>query len=943
MRPKSTSGFYLSRKAVVICSLLILVLLVVCTVLAILYGKLIAEKTGISSPTREPPSTDWETPVPSRRGPWNNSRLPNSLIARNYQLELWPRPLSGLKHPSHFFGQVNLTATCSDETEVILLHSHELTYTGVAIGAGPLPSPAILCTWLAVENDYLVIELNGTLVAGQNYTIQANYSGKLADNPNGLFISDYQEWGVNKTVIASQLEPIHARSVFPCFDEPAMKATFDIRLVHDPQLVALSNMPAIDFSERLAENGTWKVTTFNTTLKMSTYLVALVISDYGCVNTTSNGVEIRVWAEKKAISDGEANYALKVLGPILSFFEEYFNVSYPLSKLDVVAVPMFDASAMENWGLLIFKSNVLLYNQRNDFIGELLLKTLIIAHELAHQWFGNLVTMYWWNDLWLNEGLASYFEFIGATVVIPSLRSVTIPFTDEFLYLDTVAKKEENIGTREEIDQMFNSVTYNKGAVLIAIASHVMTKELLAKGLRSYLKMFSYSNTVTDDMWDHLQMAIDSQDAIKLPAPVKSIMDTWAKQEGFPLVTVNTTSGIITQEHNLKKMENKTSNNSWFIPIFWMKSGSKQPIIWLEEKSKTFPEVKCTTDEDWILLNFNISAFCRVNYDDSNWHRLSRQLNKDPSVIPVVNRAQLISDAFDFARVEHVDIEIALGMIVYLAKEQDSLIWHTAMDQLKHIEFMLATTSSYGLYKKFIINRFVPFYQYQMKLIKHDFNNINNDTFKLSLLISTIQTACRLNLKDCLDQTTSLFSQFMNNPTVNTIPKPLREAVYCGALKAGTIIEWDFAFSIYTEHESDDNDLLRAMACSTEPWILTRYIRYAMDKSKIPEDHACEVFQHVANNPIGWLLVWNFIRANWKTFQIMRRDDYEWKSFFWTLINGFSSNFEFKEFELFLNNTAKDDEWPAILQQTNDILQKKLKWKEKNNLKIYKWLSRNVG
>ncbi|XP_032873352.1 aminopeptidase Q-like isoform X2 [Amblyraja radiata] len=867
MRPTSTSGFYLSRKTVVLCSFLVLVLLVVCTVLAIFYGKLIAENTGIFSPTWEPPSTDWETAAPGRQGPWNNSRLPNSLIARNYQLELWPRSLSGLERPSHFFGQVNVTVTCIKETEVILLHSHELRYTGVAIAA--LLSPAIRCTWFAVENDYLVIELNEKLITGMDYIIQANYSGKLDELLTGLFITNYTEWGVNKTVIASQMEPVYARSVFPCFDEPAMKATFDIRLVHRPQFVALSNMPAIYFSERLEKNGIWKVTTFNTSVKMSTYLVAFVISDFGCVNTTSNGVEIRVWADKQAISKGEAQYAINVLGPILSFFEEYFNVSYPLSKLDVVALPEFEWSAMENWGLLTFRKDMLLHHP-NEFIEDMLETSLVIAHELAHQWFGNLVTMHWWNDLWLNEGLARYFEIIGASVVFPSAANENIIFTEEFYNLRPVAEKERYIRTPDEIRLMFSSVTYNKGANVIAIASRIMTKELLAKGLRSYLKTFSYSNTVTDDMWNHLQMAIDSQDAIKLPASVKSILDTWAKQEGFPLITVNTTSGIITQEESFdKEFENIMLNNSWFIPVYWTKNGSKQPVIWLEEKYKTIPEVKCTTDEEWVLLNINISAFYRVNYDDSNWHRLILQLNNDPSVIPVINRAQMISDAFHLARVGHVDVEIALEMTVYLAKEKEKLVWRSAMVHLKHIEVMLTTTSSYGLYKKFFFDRVVPFYHYQMSLINHDFNNMNNDDINISLFVLTIETVCRLNLKDCLDRATSLFSQFMSNPAVNTIPHRLREVIYCGAIKAGTIIEWDFAFSIYQMHTSisDDLNLLSAMACTTDPWMLTRYLHYTIDKSKISKGHSWRVFEHVAKYPIGWILAWNFIRANWKLYQ----------------------------------------------------------------------------
>lgn len=201
MRRKSNSGFYLSRKAVAFFGLLILVLLLVLTVLAILYGKLRAEKAHYFSTTWEPPSTDWEPLAPGRRGPWNNSRLPSSLIPSNYQLELWPRLIPGQKQLGEFLGQVNVTVRCKEETGIVLLHSQQLRYSGLAVSAGgtePRSSPAIRDTWLEVQNDYLVIELNDTLVPGQDYIIQANYSGLLEEKLTGLFVGYYQEWGINK-------------------------------------------------------------------------------------------------------------------------------------------------------------------------------------------------------------------------------------------------------------------------------------------------------------------------------------------------------------------------------------------------------------------------------------------------------------------------------------------------------------------------------------------------------------------------------------------------------------------------------------------------------------------------------------------------------------------------------------------------------------------------
>ncbi|XP_067839089.1 aminopeptidase N-like [Heptranchias perlo] len=962
MGPKSNSGFYLSRKAVVLFTLLTLALLVLSTVLAILYARLRTDRTEMIFPaTREPPSTSSMPTVTGRTGLWNNTRLPSNLIPSHYQLELWPRLEPEQGELYNLIGQVNVTVMCREETEVILIHSHQLNYSGVTItatgsplGAELRPTPDIQDTWLEPENQYLVIELDGKLQPGHEYIIQINYSGRLGEKVTGLFISHYSEWGINKTLVVSQMEATFARTAFPCFDEPAMKATFDIRLVHRPQFVALSNMPAIDVSERLEEDGTWKVTTFNTTVKMSTYLTAFAVCDYDYINTTYNDIEIRVWADKEAISNGEAEFALNITGPILTCFEEYYNVSYPLPKVEIIALPDFLPAAMENWGLLIFRKDSLLYNPKEKYTSDKSSISRIIAHELAHQWFGNLATMRWWNDLWLKEGLASYFENLGVSSIEPLVRrddAFILQLVYHVLHSDSqspsqpLSMKEEDVKTPFEIRKMFTDIAYSKGAFIIHMASNFMTEELLAKGLRTYLKTFSYSNAVTDDLWNHLQMAIDSQDAIQLPASIKSIMDTWTIQEGLPVITVNTSSGTITQEQYFENsVENRISNSSWFIPIFWMKNGFVQPLLWLEKKHMTYPEVKLTTDEEWILLNINISGFYRVNYDDSNWHQLSLQLNKDPSVIPVINRAQIINDAFNLAWSGHVDIGIALSTTMYLAKERNLIVWLIALEHLSDLELMIKTTYSYGIYKKYIYSRIVPFYYYLLKLINEDFNNLPNDVDIFSVFASTLRTVCRLDLRDCVDRATGLYSQWMSNPNNNTIPNDLGDIIYCEAIKAGTEKEWDFAWTIFQNHTSiqEAHNLLFAMGCSRETWILTRYLSYALDQSKITQEQSWNVFRYVAKNPIGSLLVWNFIRANWETIQTDYIDYYDLRSVFEIVAEGFSTDFELEEFELFLNSTTDEGEWSTIVEQLIKESRETFNWKKKIHTQVHNWLSEHV-
>ncbi|XP_072372595.1 aminopeptidase Q-like [Scyliorhinus torazame] len=944
MGPKSNSGFYLSKKAMVLFALLGFALLVICTVFVILYAMLRSGQAEILPAA-----------VAGRWGPWNHSRLSDSLTPSHYQLELWPKQVAGQDKLYFLLGQVNVTVMCREETEVILIHSLYLNYSGLTVtDSSPdvtrLPTPSIERMWIELENEYLVIELDGKLVPGQEYIIQANYTGYLDEKVTGLFINHYSESDLNKIIIASLLEPTHARSVYPCFDEPTMKATFDIRLVHRSQFVAISNMPAIDVSERLDKDGKWKVTTFNTSVKMSTYVTAFAICDYGYVNTTYNGIEIRVWADKASISKGEADYALNITGPILAYFEEYYNLSYPLPKLDIMALPDYGSTAMENWGLLMFKQDSLLYHPKMKLIERSSISA-IVAHELAHQWFGNLVTMRWWNDLWLNEGFASYFENLNIAVE-DTVEKLKLQYPLHLQYnvfhsetnspSQSLTMKKEDIKTFDKIMGMFSDTTYYKGAAIIHMVSNFMTEELFAKGIRSYLKTFSYSNAVTDDIWDHLQMAIDSQDAIKLPASIKSIMDPWTMQKGVPVIRVNTLRGIITQEPYAKSAENRISTFSWFIPISWIKNGSVQPLFWLERKRKIFSKIKRTTDEEWILLNINISCLCRIIYDDSNWHQLILQLNKDPAVIPVANRVHIINDAFELERDGYIDIKIALSATTYLAEEKHSKVWSTALVHFMKLQSVLKTTYTYGLYKKYIASKIVPFYHYQMKLINEDFNNIQIGT--ISIISAVLETMCLLDLKDFVDRATSLYSQLMNNPANNTIPNYIRNVIYCEAIKAGTDKEWNFAWTLYLNHTSmeEDDDLLIAMSCSREPWILNRYLYYTLDDSMISPEHSFVVYRSVAQNLIGWPLVWNFIRANLNVIETNSTYYFGLTSLFYILSEGLLTDFEFQEFELFLNSTSDEGKLAEEVERIITNGREFFNWKKKIQTDVHNWLNENV-
>ncbi|KAG8598113.1 hypothetical protein GDO81_002501 [Engystomops pustulosus] len=833
MGPKTSSGFYLSRTSAALLALLLAALLLALIVLASLYAR--TRGAELALPATEDPSCHNLTTPPvtftsppdatGRPGIWDNPRLPPDLVPLHYDLELWPRtePDAGGNYP--LSGQVNITISCVHGTDIVLLHSSNLNITlaqlaPLATGLNyksqqtegkqwhklnnaartylheeKVPSHLqdthasslyhgqsfnITHLWHTEVHQYLVLELERPLLAGNLYLLQLDYQGFLSVDYSGLFIAEYKDFDIDKVLVASELEPTSARTVYPCFDEPALKATFKTRIVHNSSYVALSNMPAIATSEREDKDGTkWTVTTFNTTLKMSTYITAFVVCDFDYVRTTERGNEIRVWARKEVIKNGFANFSLDIVGPIFSYMEDLFNVTYPLQKTDLVAMPDIGVAAMENWGLITFQETSLMYDPKQKFSNSKALTCLIVAHEIGHQWFGNLVTMKWWNDIWLNEGFASYFEYIGASFIDPKLKLnelfmmhnlVNIFERDSRASARAVSVKEEEINNVDLIEPLFDDFSYNKAAALIRMASTFLTEKLFLKGISSYLKKFSFSNADQDGLWNHLQMFIEEQDEVKLPKPLKNIMDSWTWKKGIPLVTLNTSTGMLSQ--GVLKMgshDNLTSdsNHTWIIPISWMKNGVLQPSIWLDTKTKNVPEMKIIRDDEWILLNINVTGYYKTNYDVKNWNSIAKKLEEDIQPVPVINRVQIMDDAFTLANAGYMDYETTLNLTRYLETEMEILVWYRVLKHLNNYKKSLVTYHSFPLIKKYILKRINPIFQHYASILRQNFEETADDIFVHTGIDDIFKTACFLGLKDCLDLANELYRKWMSNTSTH--------------------------------------------------------------------------------------------------------------------------------------------------------------------------------
>ncbi|XP_066094449.1 aminopeptidase N [Saccopteryx bilineata] len=963
-------GFYISKTLGILG--IILGVAAVCTIIAlsVVYAQEKNKNAENSAEASTSPTTTVSTTVATtldQSKPWNRYRLPKTLVPDSYQVKLRPYLTPNENGLYIFKGSSTVRFICNESTNVIIIHSKKLNYTKtnghmvVLRDVGGSQAPEIERTELVEITEYLVVHLKSPLNKGSMYEMDTVFEGELADDLAGFYRSEYMDGNVKKVLATTQMQSADARKSFPCFDEPAMKARFNITLIHPSNLTALSNMLPKSSSVPFLEDPTWSITEFHSTPVMSTYLLAYIVSEFTSVETMApNGVLIRIWARPSATMADHGRYALNVTGDILNFFAEHYNTSYPLEKSDQIALPDFNAGAMENWGLVTYRENSLLFDPTSSSSSNKERVVTVIAHELAHQWFGNLVTVAWWNDLWLNEGFASYVEFLGADKAEPSwnLKDLIV-LNDVYrvMAVDALASSHplstpaQEVNTPAQISEMFDSISYSKGASVLRMLSSFLTEELFKKGLASYLQTFAYKSTTYLDLWEHLQKAVNSQSAIKLPDSVKTIMDRWILQMGFPVITVDTKTGKISQEHFLLDRNSTVTRPSefgyrWIVHITSLRNGNPQVDFWLKDNpAEPQDNLFKTQSGEWVLLNVNVTGYYLVNYDEDNWRKIQAQLQANLLAIPVINRAQIIHDAFDLASAQRVPVTLALSNTLFLAKETEYMPWQAALSSLSYFKLMLDRSEVYSSMQQYLKKQVTP-------LFYHFGNITNNWTQRPQNLmdqyneVNAISTACSSGLPDCKRLVSNLFSQWMNNSTNNPIHPNLRSTVYCNAIAQGGEAEWDFAWDQFQKATlvNEADKLRAALACSKEVWILNRYLAYTLNPDYIRKQDATSTIISISSNVVGQTLAWDFIQSNWKKLF----EDYGGGSFsFSNLIQGvtrrFSTEYELQQLEQFKKNNMDTGFGSATraLEQALEKTKANIKWVKENKEKVHSWFKDN--
>lgn len=572
-----------------------------------------------------------------------------------------------------------------EETNSISLNTLELDIHSTKITAGDSQISSSPKISYNEDTQTSTVSFEKSIPAGSKAQIIQTFTGQLNDKMAGFYRSSYK--GTNdetKYIATSQMEPTDARRAFPCFDEPALKATYTTTLVAEKHLTCLSNMDVA--SEREVDSkmsgGKKKAVTFNKTPLMSTYLLAFIVGDLKCIETSDFRVPVRVFATAdKEIELGR--FSLDLAARTLDFYEKTFDSKFPLPKMDMVAIPDFSAGAMENWGLITYRVVDLLFDEKTSGASTKQRIAEVVQHELAHQWFGNLVTMDFWDGLWLNEGFATWMSWYSCNSFYPEWKVWQSYVTDNLqsaLSLDSLRSShpiEVPVKRADEINQIFDAISYSKGSCVLRMISKYLGEDTFMEGIRRYLKKHAYGNTQTGDLWAALSDASGKD--------VEKVMDIWTKNVGYPVVTVteNSSSNSIHVKQNrfLRTADVKPEEDKTLFPVF----------LGLRTKDGVNEELTLSTREhdfkvpslDFFKLNADHAGIYRTSYSSSRLEKLGQAAKK--GLLTVEDRAGMIADAGALAASGYQKTSGILSLLKGFDSEAEFVVWDEILTRIASV------------------------------------------------------------------------------------------------------------------------------------------------------------------------------------------------------------------------------------------------------------------
>ena len=695
--------------------------------------------------------------------------------------------------------------------------------------------------------------------------LDLRFTGELNDKLRGFYRSQYvNPEGETAYLATTQFEATDARRAFPCWDEPSCKATFQLTLNIPADMVAVSNTPIID-QARL--DAGYQSVMFAETPVMSTYLLAFVVGDLTSIEQEAvNDTRVAVWTTRGKEEQGR--FALETSARMLGFFNDYFGIPYPLEKLDHIAIPDFAAGAMENWGAITYRETALLVDAANSSAGTRQRVAEVVAHEMAHMWFGDLVTMEWWDDLWLNESFASWMGTKAVDWAFPEWQMWTQFVnmdTDRALSLDGLKNShpiEQEVHDPAEISQLFDAISYSKGASVIRMLEQFLTPEVFRQGLHQYLETNQYANARTGDLWSAME-AVSQK-------PVTAIMDSWIAQTGYPVLSVQAADSgdgvelTLAQERFVYDhlLGTAAEPTVWQVPVSVAQGGNgggaaAGPIV-MDAAQTRLRLPAAAGGDNWFKVNPGETGFFRVNYAAADWQRLLPAIRS--LSLPATDRLGLQNDAYALSKAGLLPVTQFLELAGAYENEDDASVWSDLASNLRDIELLVAEEPCYENYRAFARDLFRP------AALRCGWDAQAGEGHLDALLRSTvISQAGSYGDAEFLAQAGERFADYLKDPA--GLHPDLRGVVFSLAAQAGDAETYGQLWQLYEETDLQEEKIRLALATArfTQPELLEETLRRSLTDAVRSQD-TITVITAVAANLQGRHLAWQFVQDNWPEF-----------------------------------------------------------------------------
>ena len=741
-----------------------------------------------------------------------------------------------------FDGLESVSINCKKSVNIITMNCAELKIKSCIVKSGKKiikSTPKI-----NEKTEELQIKL-GEKIRGL-CTVDLEFKGILNDRLLGFYRSKYQQNGKTKYLATTQFEAADARRAFPCWDEPEAKATFEISIIADNKFTAISNMP-IKTKKKIGNKITYN---FQKTPLVSTYLIYLGVGEFEYLTGKAGKIQIRVVTTKGNTSKGK--FSLELGKKLLTSYEKYFGIKFPLPKLDLIAVPDFAAGAMENWGAITFRETILLYDPKTSstrtkqFIAE------VISHEIAHMWFGNLVTMKWWNDLWLNESFATFMATKFVDKFYPEW-DLWNQFVEDAMNvamgldsLKTTHPIDVKVNSPAEIREIFDAISYDKGGCVLRMLENYVGEPNFQKGLKKYLSDFKYKNAKGQDLWDAIGKASGM--------PVTTMINTWLKQPGFPLVEINQDGNNlkIKQKRYLLESDKKFSKGLWSIPLsLGLEKETSKTLF-----SKKSMSVKLPKNTIGFVANYGRKGFYRVKYDEGIL--LDLKMLVDQKRIPPIDRWAIQNDLFSLCVSGDEQVRNYLDFSDAYFDEDSYLASVNVAHNLASLYFRVFDEKFIEEIRSYAINYF-------RKILSNlGWEPQKSDKHTDALLRTfTIAVLGKMNDDSVTVEAIKKYHKFLKSPS--SLSPDLIETICSIAAWNGNSKTFAELKKLYTNAKTMEEKLrfLGAMCGFQDKKLLVRTLNFSQT-SEVRSQNMQLPIMKVAGNPYGEKVLWPWLKKNWK-------------------------------------------------------------------------------